>query len=374
MAKRDIVVVGASAGGVTALAELVKSLPKDFTASIFVVLHIPASSPSNLPAILSRAGLLNAIHPKDGESIKPGQIYVAQPDHHLLLEGTSVLVKKGPEENRFRPSIDALFRSAAYVYGPRVIGIVLSGLLNDGTSGLWSIKRLGGLTIIQSPEDADYPSMPKNVLEYVDVDYAVPASQMGSLLEKLTMGKASKKPKVPKAVMQLLKMEVIISKQDNAFAMGIMNAGELTPFTCPECHGVLVRLIEGKFIRFRCHTGHAYTASSLLADLSKAVEETLWQSMRGLEETTLLLKQIGEHFKAQGLNEAAAVFIEKANVTTKRARVIHDSVFKQELLSEDIRHTTSKSKVRTKRNGKGNKEKSGKFKSNSKGNDLSPNQ
>src|SRR5687768_14648135 len=163
MAKRDIVVVGASAGGVKALTEFVRSIPQGFKGSVFVVLHIPAASPSNLPAILTRAGVLKAIHPNDGEKIKPGLIYVAPPDHHMLLEGTSVLVKKGPEENRFRPSIDALFRSAAYVYGSRVIGIVLSGLLNDGTSGLWSIKRLGGLTIIQEPGDADYPSMPINV-------------------------------------------------------------------------------------------------------------------------------------------------------------------------------------------------------------------
>lgn len=344
MIKRDIVVIGASAGGVTALIELVKSIPENFAGSIFVVLHIPSSSPSNLPGILKRAGLLNAVHPKDGEKIKPGKIYVAPPDHHILLEGTRVLVKKGPEENRFRPSIDALFRSAAYVYGPRVVGVVLSGLLNDGTSGLWSIKRLGGVTIIQEPEDADYPSMPLNVLEYVKVDHTVPASKMGGLLNKLTTEKASKKPKISKQEMEFLKMEVIISKQDNAFSMGIMNEGDLTPFTCPECHGVLVRLIEGEFIRFRCHTGHAYTASTLLADLSKSVEETLWQSMRGLEETTLLLKQIAQHFTKQGRKEAAAIFLRKANMTTKRARVIHDSVFKQELLSEDIRHVKSKIK------------------------------
>lgn len=362
MSKRDIVVVGASAGGVTALRAFVKSLTKNFAGSVFVVLHIPPSSPSNLPAILARAGLLNAVHPKDGERIKPGQIYVALPDHHMLLEGNRILVKKGPEENRFRPSIDALFRSAAYVYGPRVIGIVLSGLLNDGTSGLWSVKRLGGLTIIQEPKDADYPSMPMNVLEYVDVDYSVPASQMGGLLEKLTRKNVSKKPKISKQALELLKMEVIISKQDNAFAMGIMNAGALTPFTCPECNGVLVRLLEGKFIRFRCHTGHAYTASTLLSDVSKSVEEKLWQAMRGLEETTLLLRQIGKHFQTHGLKDTGAIFIEKAEMTTKRARVIHDSVFKQEHLSEDIRHPKpgagndptkkAKQKVRpTKRNG-----------------------
>ena len=349
MAKRDIIVVGASAGGITALTELLKSIPKDFKASIFVVLHVSAFSPSVLPAILSRAGLLNAIHPADGEVIKPGLIYVSPPDHHLLLEGNRVLVKKGPKENNFRPSIDALFRSAAYAYGPRVIGIVLSGLLNDGTSGLWSVKRLGGITMIQEPADAEFPSMPLNVLDYVKVDYAIRASDMGFLLKKLTTERASKKPKISKEEMAFLKMEVIISKQDNAFAMGIMNEGELTPFTCPECHGVLVRLIEGKFIRFRCHTGHAYTASSLLADLSRSVEEALWQSMRGLEETTLLLNQISEHFRKEGLKEAAAIFAGKADMTTKRARVIHDSVFKQEILSEDLRHSKRKTKKSTKK-------------------------
>ncbi|MEX2231348.1 MAG: chemotaxis protein CheB [Cyclobacteriaceae bacterium] len=338
MARRDIIVVGASAGGVKALTDFVKSIPEDFTGSIFVVLHVPPHSPSNLPGILTRAGALTAVHPKDGELIKPGRIYVAPPDHHMLLEGKSVLVKKGPEENRFRPSIDALFRSAAYVYGPRAIGIVLSGLLNDGTSGLWSIKRLGGLAIIQEPEDADYPSMPVNAIKYVAIDYAVPAQQMGALLGKLTLETRFKKVKLSKKAMQLLEMEVIISKQDNAFEMGIMNMGELTPFTCPECHGVLVRLVEGKFIRFRCHTGHAYTASALLADLTKTVEEILWQGMRGLEETTLLLTQIARHFKKQGSKTTADIFLKKAEMTTKRARVIHDSVFKQEHLSEDIRH------------------------------------
>ena len=349
MAKRDIIVVGASAGGITALSELLSSIPDDLKASIFVVLHLPAASPSVLPAILTRAGKLKAYHPVDGEQIKPGVIYVAPPDHHLLLEGRRVLVKKGPKENNFRPSIDALFRSAAYVYGPRVIGIVLSGLLNDGTSGLWSVKRLGGITIIQEPTDADYPSMPLNVLDYVKVDHAITAFEMGPLLKKITSERTAGKPKISKKEMAFLKMEVIISKQDNAFEMGIMNEGNLTPFTCPECHGVLVRLIEGKIIRFRCHTGHAYTASTLLADLSKSVEETLWQAMRGLEETTLLLNQISRHFKDQDLKDAARIFAAKASMTTKRARVIHDSVFTQELLSEDLRHTKPKKKKRPKK-------------------------
>lgn len=198
MTKRDIVVVGASAGGITALKDLVKSLPPDFNGSVFIVLHIPPHTKTVLPSILDRAGALKVVQPRDGEPIQPGKIYVAANDHHLLIEDDRVMVRRGPKENRFRPSIDALFRSAAYTYGPRVIGIVLSGLLNDGTSGLWTIKRLGGVAVIQQPEDAEFPQMPENVLEYVEVDHAVAASEMGSLLEKLTGEPSPKRPSRPK--------------------------------------------------------------------------------------------------------------------------------------------------------------------------------
>ncbi len=174
MAKRDIIVIGSSAGGVLALQELVASLPVGFKVPIFIVQHIPPTSTSMMPQILSRVGLLKAVHPRDGDPIEEGHIYLAPPDHHMLVERDRILIKKGPKENRFRPSIDALFRSAAYNYGSRVIGIVLTGLLDDGTSGMWSVKRLGGLGIVQQPQDAAYPSMPASVLEYVDVDYVSP--------------------------------------------------------------------------------------------------------------------------------------------------------------------------------------------------------
>jgi two-component system, chemotaxis family, protein-glutamate methylesterase/glutaminase len=338
MAKRDIIVVGASAGGLTALKAFVSSLPSDFKGSVFVVLHIPPHVKTMLPAILSRSGLLKAVQPKDGEPIEEGKIYVAANDHHLLIEDDKVVIKRGPKENRFRPSIDALFRSAAYNYGPRVIGIVLSGLLNDGTSGLWTIKRMGGTAIIQEPEDAEFPQMPENVLEYVEVDYSVPASEMGGLLEKLVKKPAGKKVKLSKEQMKLLQMEVIIATRDNAFEMGIIEMGELTPFTCPECHGSLVRLVQGKLIRFRCHTGHAFTASALLAEVTQSVEEMLWQGMRGMEETAMLLRSIEKHFKEFGDHKTATLFADKAEEASHRARIIHDSVFRQEQYSEDIRH------------------------------------
>ena len=338
MPKRDIVVVGASAGGLTPLKTFVSSLPADFPGSIFIVLHIPPFSESRLALILSKAGPLKAVQPKDGEEIKSGIIYVAANDHHLLLEGSKVIMKKGPKENRFRPSIDALFRSAAYVYGNRVIGIVLSGLLNDGTSGLWSIKRMGGITIIQDPEDADFPQMPLNVLEYVEVNHTMPVAEMGQFVAALVNKLAPKKKKISTKELNLLKLEVVIATRDNAFETGIMNYGELTTFTCPECHGALARLFEGNLIRFRCHTGHAYTASTLLADLSQSVEEMLWQGMRGMEEMNLLLKGIEKHLKELGHRKQAAIFNDKAEEAAHRARIIHDSIFKQEQYSEDIRY------------------------------------
>ncbi|MDB5205424.1 MAG: chemotaxis protein CheB [Flavisolibacter sp.] len=337
MAKRDIIVVGASAGGITALKMFVASLPKDFGGSVFIVLHIPPYSETRLPWILNNVSHLKVVQPRDGEPIEGGKIYVAANDHHLLIEDGKVIVKKGPKENRFRPSIDALFRSAAYVYGPRVIGIVLSGLLNDGTSGLWSVKRLGGITIIQDPEEAEFPQMPQNVLEYVEVDYTLRVAEMGELLQTLVTETAPKKMKLTKEEMELLKMEVIIATHDNAFEMGIIEMGELTSFTCPDCHGALVRLVEGNLIRFRCHTGHAYTASALLADMTTSVEAMLWQAMRGMEETNLLLKNIEVHLKELGHKKQAAIFRDKAEEASHRARIIHDSVFKQEQYSEDIR-------------------------------------
>jgi len=182
MATPDIVVIGASAGGVQTLSELVSRLPADFAASIFVVSHIPPYSPSALPSVLARSGNLPATFGVDGDAILPGQIYVAPPDHHMMVEFDKVRVVRGPKENRFRPSIDPLFRSAAYAFGPRVIGIILSGMLDDGTAGLWLIKDRGGIAIVQEPEEALCPAMPQSVLNHVDVDYRLSISEIAQTL------------------------------------------------------------------------------------------------------------------------------------------------------------------------------------------------
>jgi two-component system, chemotaxis family, protein-glutamate methylesterase/glutaminase len=346
MAKRDIIVIGASAGGVEALVSLVKTLPQNLNASIFVVLHLSPFSSSNLPRILSKAGSLPAVHPKDGEKIERGKIYIAPPDHHLILEkGGKIAVSKGPKENRFRPSVDALFRSAALLYGPRVIGIVLSGVLDDGTSGMWNIKRNGGLAMVQQPDEAMFPSMPENVMQHVKVDHVSPTDAMGAVLAQLITEKAGKRPELTKEEMERLKLEVVIATRDNAFELGILDMGELTTFACPECKGALVSLGEGQMMRFRCHTGHAFTSSTLLAGITLQVEEKLWEAMQAMEATTMLLHQIGNHYQSLGNAASAKEFKQRAVDVSNKARVIHDSIFTQDRMSEDMRFDKDKSKA-----------------------------
>ena len=333
---RDIVVIGTSTGGVAALIELVKVLPADFPAPIFVVMHVPADSPSILPQLLDSVSALQARHPQDGEVVEAGVIYVARPDHHLLLEGNRVLVTRGPKENRFRPSIDALFRSAAYTYGPRVTGVVLTGYLDDGTSGLWSVQRMGGVAVVQAPYDAEQPSMPTNALEFVAADYVVPLAQLGALLVRLTQERAPAKVRLPAAELDLLKIELTIAKQGGGFELGIIDKGKLTPFTCPDCHGALTQLIEGKMIRYRCHTGHAYTISALLSEVTESVGSVLYQAMRGLEETKMLLQNLGRHFADDLQESVAALFFRKAEEIGQQALVVHESILKHEALSGDL--------------------------------------
>jgi two-component system chemotaxis response regulator CheB len=335
MSKQDIIVIGTSAGGVSALEELAGALPEGFNGSIFIVLHIPPYAPSHLPEILTRSGVLKCVHPKDGEKIKAGRIYVAPPDHHLLIGPGTVLVKKGPKENRFRPSIDALFRSAAYTYGSRVIGIVLTGVLNDGTSGLWSVKRMGGTCIVQTPNESAFPEMALNVLEYVKVDHIASIGEIAVLLDKLSGRRVRAKKRLPVAESTLLEMEVNIAMNGNAFKSGILGQGEPTAFVCPECDGALVRLKEGKMMRYRCHTGHAFTASALLAGITNTIEESMWKAMQSMEASVLLLTDIAKQYTAMGHKKHAAFFLKQAMANTRFARTMKTSINEQVRLSEN---------------------------------------
>jgi len=271
MGKKNIIVIGASAGGFEAIKNIVANLPADLDASLFIVWHMAADVSGILPKVLNKLDTLPAAHGVDLEPVESGRIYIAPPDHHLLLEDGRIRVSRGPKENRFRPAVDPLFRSAAYAYGKRVVGVILSGALDDGSAGLWAIKQHGGTAVVQDPYDAEVPSMPQNAINTVQVDYKVPVSEMASLLTTLaddTIASANGANTSDKRT----EVEIKIAMEEDPLKYDFLELGTLTPYTCPECHGVLTSIKEGSSIRFRCHTGHAFSASSLADVLRKAAK------------------------------------------------------------------------------------------------------
>ena len=325
---RDIIVIGASAGGVEALSKLIESLPADLPAAIFVVQHIPAFAPSRLHRVLSGYTELTVKAAEDGESIRPGTIYVAQADRHLIVEEGRVVLPKGPKENRFRPAIDALFRSAAYTYGDRTIGIVLSGTLNDGTSGMWAINRVGGITMVQDPEEALFGDMPESVMQYTQVDYCLPAAELGQKLsmlvtESLPLAKSETHTRAPgdqaPSDTEMLGIEVEVAKGKSALDMGILNFGERSDLACPECHGALTQFREGALLRYRCHTGHSHTAESLLVGINDNIEKSMWEVMRGMEESYILMERLAHQLEGVGQTRAAEEYHTRAQRIKRQA-------------------------------------------------------
>jgi two-component system chemotaxis response regulator CheB len=319
MPSRNIVVVGTSAGGLEALRFLAAQLPPAFPAPVCVVMHSSPDGPGVLHEILSRAGGLEAISPRDGESLRPGRIYVAPPDRHLLVEPGIVRVTKGPKENRFRPAIDPLFRSAAQVYGPAAIGVILTGNLDDGTAGLVTVKQLGGTAIVQDPADAPFPSMPLSALRHAKVDHQVALTDLPALLVRLT---AAETQAAPAEVPETVEVEVEIAKEKNALDAGVERIAAPSSYACPECHGVLLQLADESLIRFRCHTGHAYSAESLLAALSESVEAALWGAIRALEESSMLVEQMSRHLREHRRDSEAERFAERAAETHRQSKLI----------------------------------------------------
>lgn len=306
MANRDIVVVGASAGGTETLSELVRGLPKDFPAAIFVVVHFPSSASSVLPRILSRSGPLPAVHADDGLVFERGRIYVARPDCHLMIRNGRLAVRKGPKENNARPAIDPLFRSAARSAGARVIGVVLSGNLDDGTAGLLSIKQHGGLAVVQAPETALYPGMPQSAVDHVPVDHVVPLDQMPGLLLDLASAAIAWKE------MPSMDPEDAVDGDEEAIADQQTQPGNPSTMTCPECHGTLWEAREGHLVHFRCRVGHTYTAESLFAHQADQLEAALWTALRSLEEHAALSRRLAVRANARGHSHSASAFTEQA--------------------------------------------------------------
>lgn len=320
MAHHDIIVIGASAGGVDAIKSLVSTLPRDLPAAVFVVIHISAESPNLLPSILERAGELPAVSPADGDPIEPGRIYVAVPDHHLLLEPEHIRVVRGPKENRHRPAVDPLFRSAAWAFGPRVIGVVLTGMLDDGTAGLWAVKTCGGIAVVQAPGDSLYPSMPSNALMYVQVDHSPPLSDIGPLLTRLAREPA--RTVAPKSAAEKLALETEFAKQEGEFR-DMNTLGSPSAFTCPTCQGSLWESQNGDLLRYRCHVGHAFSPESLLAEQTETVENALYSSLRALEEKAAMYRRLAERFGDRFPSQRIS-YQDKARDLDSSAQVLRD--------------------------------------------------
>ncbi len=281
-----LIVIGASAGGMAALKNLVAQFPKDFPAAVFIVNHMSADTTGEvLVNVLNDSSSLTCVHAKDEQAFRSGHIYLAPSDQHMLIVKGKILVTKGARENRSRPAIDPLFRSAAVAYGNRVIGIILTGYLDDGTSGMMAIKRCGGVCIAQDPEDASYPDMPQSVIANVGVDYCLPVSQMGALLSDLVSRELPANKEAPDDIA----IEAKIAQRVLSDLPSVEALGEQVPFNCPDCGGVLWQMAEGKIRRYRCHTGHAFTDSVLLAQQTVKIEETLWVALRMFEERQNLL-------------------------------------------------------------------------------------
>ena len=323
MPQKDIVVVGTSAGGIEALRSLVAALPADFPASVFVVQHLSPDAPSLLSDILGRAARLPVSSARDGERFRPSHVYVAPPDHHLLLERGGVMrVTRGPKENRFRPAVDPLFRSAARAYGPRVVGCVLTGNLDDGTTGLLAVKQQGGMAVVQDPSDAFAPSMPRSAMRHVKVDHVLPLAEIGPLLARLAAEPAEERSR---PVSDELDIEVKIALEDKAIEAGVLGLGGPSNYACPDCHGVLLRLKSEGPMRFRCHTGHAYTADSLLAGVNENVEDSLWNTIRALQEAEMLLRHLAEHLGAGRQSGQAEALLDRAADLRRRADLVRQA-------------------------------------------------
>jgi two-component system chemotaxis response regulator CheB len=320
MPNHDIIVIGASAGGVEALQNLVSQFAYNLQAAVFVVQHTAPHGPGLLAELLDRAGPLDATLAENGAPIKHGMIYVAPPDYHLMVHHDYVRIDRGPKENRTRPAIDPLFRSAAVAYGSRVIGVILTGMLDDGTAGLLAVKRCGGLAVVQHPDDAIFSDMPVSALEHVQVDYCLPLIGMGKTLNQLVYEPAGQPVAAPTDLIIEAKMAENIENQ----IAREQEFGSPVPYGCPTCGGPLWEWHRDGLRRYRCHVGHAFTQRALIADQDEALERALRVALRTLEERTHMLASLAQNEREKGRGQSAAAYearaVEsKAHVQTLRA-------------------------------------------------------
>ena len=324
-AGHDIIVIGASAGGLKALSAVLGPLPANLEAAIFVVQHLAADRKSYLPQLLGDVTDLPVTSPRDGEVFRRGHIYVAAPDHHLLLAAERVRAVRGPKENRFRPSVDTLFRSAARCYGPRVIGLVLTGYLDDGTVGLQTIKKRGGIAIVQDPLEAEYPSMPTTALRYLKVDHVVRTADAGSLLVRLVEEPHADEGDFPTTT--ALEIESEIAEQNmntKQFLESVERIGTRTPYTCPECNGSIWEIGENEPLKLRCHVGHSFTGESFSAEQNRNMETALWTAIRVMEEKITFSRKLAQRRERQQRHAAAEAYENEATMLDAEVTRLRD--------------------------------------------------
>ncbi|MBU8825594.1 chemotaxis protein CheB [Mycolicibacterium goodii] len=323
--KHGVVAVGASAGGVEALTRLTANLSRDLSYAILVVLHMPANAPSVLARILDRAGPLPAVTAVDGALLEPGTIYVARPGRHLMVHDSRAVLSEGPTENGHRPAVNALFRSVALAYGPHTIGILLSGVLDDGVLGAAAIKRRGGVVIAQSPTDALFPAMPTNAVQAGVVDHVADAADMGGLIKQLTERTIEERDMEPDESMELENKIAMAERFSTDFDSEAL--GPPSGYICPDCNGSLSAVSDGNF---RCRVGHAWSADALLRARDEEVEGALWVALRSLEEKAKLSRTLAER---TGKGVMARRYLELA------AEAEHAVSVLSERLAEVSRHT-----------------------------------
>ncbi|MEW5744779.1 MAG: chemotaxis protein CheB [Nitrospirota bacterium] len=320
-----VIALGASAGGIGALSKVIAALPEDIPAPLFIVQHVSPESPGVLDQILGRAGRLPVKYAEHGEHFHTGAVYIAPPDRHLIVKKDHLVLSRGPRENRTRPAVDPLFRSAAAAYGAHVVGVVLTGLLDDGTAGLATVKRCGGISCIQDPRDAEFPGMPRSALESVDIDVCLPLGELPSALDRLARQPVAKEVPIPE--------DVILESQIAERAMsdiGVIDTmAEKAPFVCPECGGGLWEMKNDTVLRYRCNTGHAYSKNTLLSSQNNVVESALWAAVRSLEERAGILSRMARNSRERGGRSSSAREWEKeAGESKAHARQIRDLIMK----------------------------------------------
>lgn len=322
MSNRDIVVIGGSSGATAPLKAILHALPEGFPAAVFIVLHIPARSIGILATVASSATRLPVHAAADGMLIEPGNIYLAVPDHHLIIADGHIRLGRGPRENMARPAIDPLFRSAAIAYGPRVVGVVLSGLLSDGASGLEAVKRCGGVAVVQDPADAIADEMPRSAMTAVTVDLAIPSARLGDVLSDLVREPAG--PGVP--IPPEIRLEVDIAAGERIDSRILRRIADPAALTCPNCNGVLSTVRNAKPLRYRCQVGHALTADVVAKEQENAVDEALRVALRVIEERAELVSRMAEDGRTSGRRAVAEMYEERATEYRQYADTIRRAV------------------------------------------------